>query len=48
MSRSGCTAEEAFDKLRVISQTEHTKLALVAQQVLEEAVRRARARHTGE
>lgn len=46
MSRSGCTAAEAFDKLRVISQTENTKLALVAQRVLDEAVRRARARRT--
>ncbi|WP_199255989.1 GAF and ANTAR domain-containing protein [Mycolicibacterium mengxianglii] len=48
MSRSGCAAVEAFDKLRVISQTEHRKLADVAQQVVEEAVRRARARHTGQ
>jgi hypothetical protein len=44
MSRSGCTASEAFDKLRTASQNEHRKLAQVAQQVVEEAVRRARSR----
>ncbi len=46
MSRGGCTAEEAFDKLRTMSQTENRKLALVAQQVVDEAIRRARARNT--
>lgn len=46
MSRSGCTAGEAFDKLRTISQNEHRKLAQVAQQVVEEAVRRARSRRS--
>jgi GAF domain-containing protein len=46
MSRSGCTADEAFDKLRVVSQAENRKLSVVAQQVVDEAVRRARARHT--
>ena len=43
--RSGGTAEEAFARLRAISQTEHTKLADVAQRIVDEAVRRARARH---
>jgi transcriptional regulator with GAF, ATPase, and Fis domain len=47
MSRSGCTAEEAFNKLRAMSQTENRKLSAVAQHVREDAVRRARARHTG-
>ena len=47
MSRTGCSPEEAFDKLRVVSQTEHRKLAQVAQQVRDDAVRRARARHAG-
>src|ERR1700735_3855330 len=42
--RSGGTAEEAFTQLRVISQTEHRKLADVAQRIVDEAVRRARAR----
>jgi GAF domain-containing protein len=45
--RSGGTAEEAFDRLREISQTEHTKVAEVAQRIVDEAVRRARARHSG-
>jgi hypothetical protein len=45
MSRSGCTDAEAFDKLRIVSQTENRKLSMVAQQIVEEAVRRARARH---
>jgi GAF domain-containing protein len=44
--RSGGTAEEAFITLRTISQSEHTKLADVAQHIVDEAVRRARARHT--
>ena len=38
------SAEEAFDQLRTISQTEHRKLAEVAQHIVDEAVRRARAR----
>lgn len=43
-SRSGGTAQEAFERLTRISQTEHVKLAEVAQQIVDEAVRRARAR----
>lgn len=42
--RTGRTAEEAFAQLRVISQSEHRKLAEVAQQIVDEAVRRAHAR----
>jgi GAF domain-containing protein len=42
--RSGHTTEEAFAQLRAISQAEHRKLAEVAQQIVDEAVRRARAR----
>src|ERR1700684_2640133 len=42
--RSGRSAEEAFAQLRAISQTEHRTLAAVAQQIIDEAVRRARAR----
>jgi hypothetical protein len=34
-----------FTHLRETSQTEHRKLADVAQQIVDEAVRRARARH---
>jgi GAF domain-containing protein len=44
-SRSGGTASEAFDKLTHISQTENLKLNVVAERLVEEAVRRARARH---
>jgi GAF domain-containing protein len=44
--RTGGTAEEAFNSLRAISQAEHTKLADVAQHIVDEAVRRARTRHT--
>jgi len=47
MSRSGCSDDEAFDKLRAMSQSENRKLVAVAQHVVDEAVRRARARHTG-
>lgn len=46
MSRSGVTAEEAFDRLRQRSQAEHLKLTAVAASIVDEAVRRARARHT--
>ena len=44
--RTGGTADEAFARLRAISQSEYTKLADVAQRIVDEAVRRARARHT--
>lgn len=46
MSRTGATAPEAFDKLRALSQARSVKLTEVAHDVLGEAVRRARARHT--
>jgi GAF domain-containing protein len=45
MSRAGCTAEEAFDRLRTLSQTGNQKLIVVAHSIVDEAVRRARARH---
>ncbi len=41
--RSGCGADEAFERLRVISQHENTRLSTVAARVVDEAVRRARA-----
>ena len=44
-SRSGATAEEGFARLRAISQDENVKLVLVAERIVQEAVRRARARH---
>jgi len=45
-SRTGADAEEAFDRLRTMSQSQHVKLAELAQSLVDEAVRRARARHT--
>ena len=45
MSRSGGTTEEALERLRALSQHEHHKLPMVARQIIEEAVRRAEARH---
>jgi GAF domain-containing protein len=45
MSRSGATAAEAFDVLRVRSQNDHVKLAEVARRLVEDATRRARRRH---
>jgi GAF domain-containing protein len=44
-ARSGGTSDEAFQRLREISQNEHTRLGVVAQRIVDEAVRRARARH---
>ncbi len=44
MSRTGCTADVAFDRLRTRSQSEHMKVSAVAQSVVDAAVRRARAR----
>jgi GAF domain-containing protein len=46
-SRSGATAEEAFDRLTRLSQAENVKLVVVAERLVDEAVRRARARHSG-
>lgn len=48
MSRTGCTSDEAFTKLRGISQSEHRKLSQVALQIRDEAVRRARARSSSD
>ena len=42
--RTGRSAEDAFAQLRAMSQSEHRKLADVAQRIVDEAVRRARAR----
>lgn len=44
MSRSGSTREDALTRLRQLSQSEHVKLAVMADQIVDEAVRRARAR----
>jgi GAF domain-containing protein len=42
--RTGVTADEALSRLRAISQQENTKLTQVAAQLVDEAVRTARAR----
>ena len=46
ISRMGCGADEAFDRLRQMSQAESRKLYAVAQHVVDRAMQRARARHT--
>jgi GAF domain-containing protein len=43
-SRSGVGAEVAFDRLVRMSQAENIKLQVIAQRLVEEAVRRAQAR----
>ena len=43
--RTGGTADEAFDRLRAISQHDHVKVSVVAQRIVDEAVRRAQVRH---
>jgi hypothetical protein len=43
--RNGGTTDEAFARLRAIRQREHTKLVDVAANLVNEAVRRANARH---
>ncbi len=46
LGRSGGTAADAFARLRAISQHEHLKVSEVAQRIVDDAVRRARARHS--
>lgn len=47
MSRTGCGPDEAFDELRALSQSEHRRLSEVARLLVDESVRRARARSGG-
>jgi GAF domain-containing protein len=44
-SRSGLSAQEAFERLTRTSQHENVKLHVVAERLVDEAVRRAQARH---
>lgn len=44
-SRTGGSPEEAFDRLRLVSQAENVKLAVIARRLVDDAVRRAHARH---
>ncbi len=46
MSRRGGTAAEAFESLKWMSQHNNVRLSAVAQDIVDEAVRRARARHS--
>jgi GAF domain-containing protein len=48
ISRSGCTTDEAFAKLVTMSQADNHKVSAVAQQLVEDARRRARARHSSD
>ena len=43
-SRSGISADEALDRLRQLSEREHIKVNAVAAEIVQEAIRRARAR----
>jgi GAF domain-containing protein len=45
--RTGLDEDEAFNRLKRISQSENTKLAAVAERIVDESVRRARSRHSG-
>ncbi len=47
LSRTGVSADQAFARLRTLSQREHLKLAAVAAGVVREAARRARSRSGG-
>jgi AmiR/NasT family two-component response regulator len=45
-SRTGGTADDAFNRLKRISQTENIRLATVAERIVNESVRRAQNRHS--
>lgn len=45
-ARSGNTTEQSMDRMRALSHSGHVKLSVVAQQVVDEAVRRAQARQS--
>lgn len=44
ISRSGCTGAQGYDKLRSLSQSEHKKVAVVAEAMVGEAMKTARSR----
>lgn len=44
-SRTGASAEEAVERLKRMSQTENIKLVVLAERLVADAVRRAKARH---
>jgi GAF domain-containing protein len=45
-ARTGGTAEDAFNRLKRISQAENIRLAIVAEKIVDESVRRAQNRHS--
>jgi GAF domain-containing protein len=47
-SRTGGDQDEAFARLRRMSQSANTKLSAIAQQLVDEAVHRARSRHNAD
>jgi ANTAR domain len=47
MCRSGGTEDQALARLRALSQNEHHKLAVVARQIIDDAVRRPRPSGSG-
>jgi GAF domain-containing protein len=47
MSRTGGTEQEAFERLRIRSQREHLKIAVLARQLVDEAIRKAQSRRPG-
>ena len=46
MSRSGVTADEAYSRIRLLSEHQNAQITIVAEGIVGEAVRRARARHS--
>jgi len=47
ISRTGMTADEAFERIRMRSQAEHIKASAVSAGIVDAAARRARARKPG-
>ncbi|MCW2528032.1 MAG: hypothetical protein JWM76_2892 [Pseudonocardiales bacterium] len=48
MSRTGSSEEDAFNGLRSRSQSQQVKISVLAQQLVDDAVRRAQSRHRGD
>jgi len=46
-SRTGGTEDDTFNRLKRMSQTENIRLAIVAESIVDESVRRAQNRHRG-
>ncbi|MDQ2851099.1 MAG: ANTAR domain-containing protein [Actinomycetota bacterium] len=46
-SRTGVSSVQARERLQTMSQHEHVKMVDIAAHLVDEAVRRARARHAG-